>query len=660
MPLSLFGGLVLSTPGGTPVSLPTRKTALVLATLALTGEKGISREALAEWVWPDRNENQAKSSLRQALTAIRKTLPETLGGHELVADTSMVGLVGPTDLVDVRQFEKSIQSDSIDDLFVAAKAYSGELLDGVQLPQPLEDTIATHRERLHRQALALVERLSEHADRRPDARVVCETLANRLLLADPVAEAAHRAIIRIRLTEGESNAARLQLDRCKQLLAQHLGADPEDKTTALLDAASAVAPIRANETSSAARHAQADVAARPTRPSVVVMPFDNLAPRDDDFLADGIVEEITSALSRIRDFFVIARQSAYAYKGRFVDVREIGKDLGVQYAVEGTVRRGSDRVRITVQLVETRTATQLWSDRYEGDRTELFELQDRIASQVAGAINPSIRASEIERAKSARPEDLKAYDLMLQAFPHFWAHRKEENEKALALYSAALERDPDYGVALAFKAWCHAQQACYLWADEPAVERVKALAMADEAALRVDDHATALTAIGAAYSITTKDQALAASFIDRSLALDPNNAWGWMRAGWLKFYGREDDAMACFERALVLSPFDPFTFNIYFGMAAVHARSGEFDEAVDLVNKGLRAGPGVTWAYRMLANFHARAGNAEESSEALAIFLRHYPGITIKKMREGFPPASVVAEDTDYWDGMRKAGVSES
>ncbi|MEQ9608071.1 MAG: hypothetical protein RLN99_10420, partial [Kiloniellaceae bacterium] len=360
-----------------------------------------------------------------------------------------------------------------------------------------------------------------------------------------------------------------------------------------------------------------------------------------------------------RDFFVIARQSAYAYKGRFVDVREVGRDLGVAYAVEGTVRRGGGRVRITVQLVETETGRQLWSDRFEDASSGLFDLQDRIASQVAGALNPSIRASEIERARGKPPENLRAYDLTLRALPHFWAHRKLDNEKALALFDQALAQDPDYGVALAFKAWAHAQETAYLWTADPTTERAKAIATADRAAQLVHDHATALAAIGAAYSLCTTDQARAATFIDRALAIDPNNAWGWMRAGWLRTLNAQmKEAIPCFERARALSPFDPFTFNIYFGMAVAHGELSDFAGAIELVEKGLNSGPGVTWAYRMLASYHAQAGNKEKAAAALAEFLRHNPGMTIEKLRQGMPP-SLQASQPHYMEGMRKAGMPE-
>jgi TolB-like protein/lipopolysaccharide biosynthesis regulator YciM len=658
MPLSLLGGLTIATPAGEAVSLPTRKTALVLATLALLGERGATREALTEWVWPDRSDGQGKSSLRQALTAIRKVLPAVLGEATLESDHDSLRLTGPAAPIDLRRFEALAGSALPKERVRAAALYAGDLLAGVQLTEALESLVTAHRERLRRRALTLVETLSEADSGGAEARAACEALANRLLAADPAAEAAHRALIRLRLAEGQPNAARRQLERCGDAVQRELGVAPEARTTALLEAEAAAAPVAARVAAEPPEPVAAPQRAQ-GQPTVVVMPFDDLGGQQDDFFADGVVEEVTAALSRIKDFFVIARQSAYTYKGRFVDVREVGRDLGVAYAVEGTVRRGGERVRITVQLVETATGRQLWAERFEDASTEIFDLQDRIASQVAGAINPSIRASEIERARQTPPENLLAYDLVLRALPHFWAHRKEDNEKALALFDEASKRDPDYGVALAFKGWGHAQQTTYLWADDPTAERAKAIAAADRAALLVHDHATALTAIGAAYSLCTTDQAHAASFIERALALDPNNAWGWMRAGWLKTLNAEmQDAIPCFERALALSPFDPFAFNIYFGMACAYAELSDFAKAIELAEKGLHSGPGVTWAYRMLASYHAQAGNKEKAAAALAAFLHHNPGMTMEKLRQGMPP-SLQKSQPNYMEGLRKAGMPE-
>lgn len=395
-------------------------------------------------------------------------------------------------------------------------------------------------------------------------------------------------------------------------------------------------------------------------PSVAVLPFTNLSPlQEDEYFADGVVEEITAALSRIRDFFVISRQSAYSYKESSLDARQIGRELGVNYLVEGSVRRGGDQYRITVQLVETKSGTQLWSDRYEGDQSQQFDLQDSIASRVAGAINPSIRASEIRYAKRASPTNRDAYYIVLRAFPHFWAHRAEDNRTALDLFDEALKCDPDYGVALAYKAWCHAQQACYLWSEKPLNDRELAIQTAERAAIVVDDHAGALIAIGATYSIASTERELAKSFIDKALKIDPNNAWGWLRAGWLGvLFGDTENALENFERAMVLSPQDPFMFNVYFGMAAAHAKDGKLDTAISLVEKGLRAGPGVTWAYRMLAAFCTLAGDEDRASEAIDKLFEQNPGLTIERLKAGMPPGYVLSSP-EYHGLLKALGVPE-
>ncbi len=377
---------------------------------------------------------------------------------------------------------------------------------------------------------------------------------------------------------------------------------------------------------------------RRTVPSIVVLPFVNMQPDNEDYFVDGIVEEVTAALSRMQDLFVIARQTAYSYKNHAVDARQVGEELGVRYLLEGTVRRSGDRFRVSVQLVETETGTQLWSGRFEESRASQFDLQDEIASLVAGAVFPGIRRSEIQLSRRTRPENLQAYDFVMRALPHFWAHTEEENTRAIELLDEALRVDPNYGVALAYKAWCHAQHACYLWSENPHRDRKIAAAAADQAAIRVSDHAGALTAIGAAYRMVSTDESLAEAFIKTSLEIDPNNAWSWMRLGWLRVsYGRTEEAIDCFRNATRLSPRDPFLFNIYFGMSAALAKDGDLLAAIELLEDGLRSNPSVTWAYRTLAAYYAKLGHRERALGALNKLLTSNPGLTIERLRAGLP-----------------------
>jgi TolB-like protein/Flp pilus assembly protein TadD len=660
--LKLLGGLVLEGPEGRPIHLSTRKAFLVLAALALVGDKGLRREALAELLWPDRSEPQARSSLRQALTAIRAALGGDEAGLRLTADAETVRLAGPVEHVDARAFDRLADSVVLGEQVQACGLFGGDLLEGVALDQPADRWFGGYAAAFQRRALALCEGLSRRAADDDTAARACEALAHRLLDRDPAAEEAHRALMRIGLARGQRNAARRQLEQCRDALRRELDAAPEPATLALLDESAVPAPPRtlvaATPASAAESPASADRTASARRgASLVVMPFDDLSAVGDSFFADGIVEEITSALSRIRELFVIARQSAFTYKGRFVDVREVGRELGVRYVVEGTVRRGGDRVRISVHLVDAETRSQLWSGRYDGETGDIFALQDMIASQVAGALHPSLRAFEIENARRKAPDSLEAYDLVLRAYPHFWAHAKDDNRIAIALLDQALQRDPRYGVALAFKAWCHAQEASYVWADDPGGERALALRLADRAAAEVDDHASALIAIGAAHGLTTTNQDRAAAYIERALAIDPNNAWGWTRLGWATALRRRpDEALAHFERSLALSPFDPLAFNVHFGMAMAWHIKGDYRRATALVEKGLRARPSAVWAYRMLAAFHANAGNDAQAQEAMRTFLSHFPHASISLLRAAMPP-SIIENNMDYFAGLVRAGL---
>jgi TolB-like protein len=647
MQVKLLGGLELDRET-TPA--PTRQTASLLVVLALARPRGLSRDRLTAMFWPDRAEPQARASLRQALTTLRRFLADSRHALTLVSDGETLGLEGPTTAVDVWQLREALGAPPR--MLEAAALYRGELLEGVALDGALAAWVAPHAAELQRQALDLVARLSRRQPMDATVATSTEALARRLLARDPTAERAWRALIRVQVARGERNAARRELAACERALADELGVEPEAATTALLTDAPP-----APEAAPSAIPPAATAPSPPARSSLVVMPFDNLGPPEDAYFAQGVVEEITAALSRIRDFLVIARQSAFAYQGRFVDVREVGRELGVRYVVEGTVRRGGDRVRISVQLVDAASRAQLWSDRYDGETTDIFAFQDAIAAQVAGAIQPSIRSSEIRTARSKAPENLTAYDLLLRAYPHFWAHDRAENALAIRLLDQALIHDPDYGVAMALKSWCHAQEACYMWAHDSEGERATAVRLADRAAGLVEDHATGLVAIGAAYGIATTDQARAALHIERALAIDPNHAWGWTRLGWATYLrGRPDEAIAHFDKALELSPLDPLAFNVQFGKAAACSLKRDFAQAIEFVEKGLNAHPQAVWAYRMLASYHARNGDMPRAEAALSIFRRHYPEATVATIRAAMPPA-VHDIDPAYLDGIIKAGL---
>jgi adenylate cyclase len=382
----------------------------------------------------------------------------------------------------------------------------------------------------------------------------------------------------------------------------------------------------------------------PDKPSIAVLPFDNMsADPEQEHFADGVVESITAALSRIRAFFVIARNSAFAYKGRPTNVREIGRELGVAYVLEGSVQRVGARVRITAQLIETAGGMHLWADRYDGSLDDIFDLQDRITEAVAGALQPSIRLAEIERSRRKRPQELGAYDYAIRAMQHAWLLEEEAAARALELLGKALEIEPDYPLALALTAWCWAQRSVYNWVDDAAAAKAEALKLADRAASQSTDDPLILAVLGTVHTFA-RNYGVARVMLERAVALDPNAAWALSRLGWLDVYAdRPDEARLHFEKAMRLSPLDPINFNNLVGLASARAVAGDDAGAADLFLRALQERPNAAWIHRNLAGALYGAGRLEEARESIAKLLISHPGITIRKFREAmvFSPGTL-------------------
>jgi TolB-like protein/class 3 adenylate cyclase/Flp pilus assembly protein TadD len=395
------------------------------------------------------------------------------------------------------------------------------------------------------------------------------------------------------------------------------------------------------------------------RPSVAVLPFDNLSGEADQaYFADAVVEEITATLSRVKDFFVIARNSAFSFKTRgSTDVRQVGRELGVRYIVEGSVRRVGERVRITAQLVEAESGNHIWSTRVDGAVGDLFDLQDRIAAEVASAIQPSIRRAEIERARSKRPEKLAAYDMVMRAFPHLWAHRPQDNAEAIALLDKALALEPHYGLAAALAAWAHGQQIAYNWSRDFTAERQAASKLIEQAVMGVHDDPTALTALASAMMMVGGDVAQAAAFADQALTLDPNHAWAWMRRGWGQVYlGNPEEGIVAFERASRLSPLDPFAFNVHLGIGLAHFSAGRPQMAIRFAQKALAERPGLTWPYRDLAAYFADHGDLAAAADAMQKFTSEHHGVSLSQIGDGlrFMEPALLSK---YLRGLKLAGL---
>jgi TolB-like protein/class 3 adenylate cyclase len=372
----------------------------------------------------------------------------------------------------------------------------------------------------------------------------------------------------------------------------------------------------------------------PDKPSIAVLPFQNMSgDPEQDYFADGMVEDIITGLSRIRWLFVIARNSSFVYKGKAVDVRQVGRDLGVRYVLEGGIRKAGGRVRITAQLVEAETGAHLWADKYDGALEEIFELQDRITDQVVGIVGPSLRRSEIERSRRKRPDSLDAYDLFLRALPHMETRMPEGARKAIPLLEEALRLEPDYPAAHAHLAWC--REMCFARGGFKETDKQAALFHARMAIASNTDDSSALAMAGLVVVILAWEHDAALSAIDRALVLNPSCATALYLGAMVNAYAnRASEVMTLAARALRLSPFDPLALEAHQAMAMVAIGQANYDEAASCFARVPQINPRYSTGYFCHAIALALAGRQEEAEQRLRRGLELEPGFRARLFSE--------------------------
>jgi adenylate cyclase len=397
--------------------------------------------------------------------------------------------------------------------------------------------------------------------------------------------------------------------------------------------------------------------ALPDKPSIAVLPFRNISgDPEQEYFADGIVEDIITALSRFKSLFVIARNSSFTFKGRAVDIKEVGRRLGVRYVLEGSVRKASGKVRITGQLIDAVTGAHLWADRFERDLTDVFALQDEVTIAVVSAIQPKMLQVEIEMATRRRPENLTAYDFFLRAMQQYYLTTRESLAEAIRLAHRALELDPRFGSAAALAGDCHASSVSLGYANDPQFDRKEAVRLA-RLALRIDDgDPDTLSRAAVISACMVGDSEGEIEMADRAVALNPNSWRTWNNRGWVYNYaGLPEEAIRSFDRAIRMSPVDPLLHMTFLGVG--HALMGlrRFDEAIVVLKKALRQNPSFSAAYRLLASAFAHLGRDAEAGEAAARALEVDPAFTI---------SAAIARGAGknaklYIEGLRKAGLPE-
>ncbi|MDX8495976.1 BTAD domain-containing putative transcriptional regulator [Mesorhizobium sp. VK22B] len=673
MHIRLLGGIEVVSAGGQPLHFATRKTSLLFAALVLVGPKGVRRERVAATLWAGSGEQQARNSLRQALVDIRRLFPST--GDEAIriegnADT--IWLAANTDEADIWVFDRKCQADDGESLAAAADLYRGDLLDGLSSPGQIDEWLAPLRANYSRKALDLAERLSLLRELGSHEEQACETLAERLVTLDPCAEQAHRALIRIFRRRGKTNDAFRQFLACKEALKRELGVEPEEATRALVERIEAanmepkepVVDSGPPEVELSNLEVRAELprpaVSVPEKPSIAVLPFQNMSgDAEQDYFTDGVVEEITTALSHVNWLFVIARNSAFAYKGQAVDVTRVGRELGVRYVLEGSVRKAGSRLRVAGQLVEAAAGTSLWADRFEGDVSEIFELQDLVASSVIGAISPRLEQAEMARAKRKPTESLDAYDHYLRGMTSLYRWTREGLDEALPQFYKAIELDPDFAAAQGAAAWCYFWRMANGWMTDRHQETAEVARLVGNVAIHGKDDAVALAFSSVALGYVIGDYEAGSALADRALVLNPNCATAWSASGYLKAcYGDPDIAIEHLSRARRLSPLDPLTFFMQTFTAFAHFVAGRYDAAWPLAEAASRAQPYYLTGLRVAAASNAMAGRQNAASKHIARSRQLDPELTLSNLKHRVGPIRP-AYFTKYFEALRLAGLPE-
>ncbi|MCH7474379.1 MAG: tetratricopeptide repeat protein, partial [Gemmatimonadetes bacterium] len=400
----------------------------------------------------------------------------------------------------------------------------------------------------------------------------------------------------------------------------------------------------------------------PDKPAIAVLPFTNMSgDPEQEFFADGITEDIITALSKLRWFLVIARNSTFVYKGKALDIKQIGRELGVRYILEGSVRKVGNRIRITAQLIDAKSGAHLWAQHSDRELTDIFQLQDDITQSVTATIEPKLVAAEGVRSQNRSPEDLGAWGLVMRALTHYGRMTTKESEAAIEILRKAVKQYPDYGPAhslLAFMllvsghvGWIPESHG-YYYADELAQQ---ATVLAHRACELDNDDPWAHLALGYLAFTERRTEKTVREYM-RAIELNPNFATAYGYLGWaLVFDGQSDNALEYFQQALRMSPHDPLIAFFCSGTGVAHYFARRYDEAIEWTGRAIAERPGFTAAHRIHCASLAQAGKTEETRTAVAKLKELQPTISIAWIEQHVPYTSRAMPH--FLDGMRKAGI---
>jgi TolB-like protein/Tfp pilus assembly protein PilF/DNA-binding winged helix-turn-helix (wHTH) protein len=662
--LTLFtlGGLELRRGADGPVALKSRKARALLAILSTQPGLRMSRARIASLLWADRAEAQARGSLRQALSELRRALgPED--ADVVCPSAETVELDGTRIECDVLRFEALLGRGDRPALEEAVALHRGPFMEDFDLREDaFDEWRLQERRRLEARLLSSLASLASLCEADGDAEAALGHVDRAIEIA-PLREEMHRKGMELCQRLERSTEALERYERLRSRLAAELNVEPQAESRDLYTAirSSHEEGARGFAALQASDPAQAGVRDQQAggKPSVAVLPFGNLS-RDpeQEYFADGMTEDIITELSRFRGLFVIARNSTFVYKGRAVDTREIARELGVKYVLEGSVRGGVDRLRVSAQLIDAANRSHVWAERYDREPSDLFSLQDEIVRTLVAAVEPELDDAERRNATSASPERLDAWGAYHRGMWHVYRFTKEDTAQALAFFMKAIEAAPTHTPGWTGRSFAHFSNVFLGFVDDREAERRLCLEAARRAVELDSRDASAHWALGRAHSLELDyDRAIAE--LETAVELNTNHAQSWYQLGWvLVRAGRPQDALEPLVLAERLSPNDPLRFAFLIARAQAHFVLGEYSHAVALADRAVRLPHAHAQIEAIRVACLVMDGQIEAARKAMEAFRSAHPDFT----QAFFAEAHGFARQEDlsrYLDAFERSGLPE-
>lgn len=632
--LKVLGGFGLRSPDGRDLALSTRKDRLLLAYFTFNAGRPVARDRLAGLLWGDRGETQARDSLRQSLAAIRQAFRQ-VGLDPIHSERESVTFDPAGIAIDASAFERlASQAQSRAE---AATLYRGPLLDGIDGATPeFEAWLGPERERLASIAVRLVEQIAETTA--PSEPATC--LARQLLARDPLCEPLYRALMRLHVARGERAAALKLYAACRDALKKELDTAPDLLTEQLYRDILTERPAQSAPTEQAPPPAD--------RPSLAVLPFSNLSRDADlDHLCEGLAEDIITGLGRFRLLFVIDRYSSSMIAKQENDIAVIGKRLGVGHLVQGSLQRQGDRVRITVRLLGAATRAQLWGEAYDHPFADLANVPDTITGALISTLHARVESALVEQGR--RKPKMAAYDCVLRGIKHLRGYAPGDNERAIELFQQAMDLDPDYALARAYRGFADVVAFGYSATPPELLRRAREMA---QQAVQMDEQDARchwLLGLAVGYCGDLKEEEL---HYRRALALNPNDANVLCTLGLvIAELGRIDEGIDLVREAMRRNPYHPDWY--WTDLAIIFYVAHRYEDALEAYKQKSNQGH---WSQARIAACYAKLGRMDEARATAAEVLRLKPDFTISSLRSTGLTGIATG---DLGDGMRLSGLPE-